>query len=133
MNKSAGLAIICNNKILLVHPTNAVWKGRHSIPKGGIDKGETKKEAAIRETFEEIGLSITKNQIESKRYKVEYISKKGKVYKKVYYYIVRLNEEPELKKENYQLDEVDWAGFFTFYEAKEVILPKQLPILKHIL
>ena len=37
---SAGLLIIHDNKILLVHPTNAPWYGTFSIPKGEVEEGE---------------------------------------------------------------------------------------------
>ena len=46
---SAGLAIIYDNKILLAHTTSRGWYGSYGIPKGGIDKGESKLDAAIRE------------------------------------------------------------------------------------
>ena len=54
MQISAGLLILHNNKILLIHPTNAPWYGTYSIPKGKLEKDETIIQAAIRETEEEI-------------------------------------------------------------------------------
>ena len=36
--KSAGLAIIYDNKILLAHTTSRGWFGSYGIPKGCIDK-----------------------------------------------------------------------------------------------
>jgi len=59
--KSAGLAIIYDNKILLAHTTSRGWYGSYGIPKGGIDDGESKLYAAIRETREEVGINIPKN------------------------------------------------------------------------
>ena len=129
---SAGLAIICNKKILLIHPTNAPWYARHSIPKGQLENDEEIIDCAIREVYEEIGVLFDVNNILPKQYEVEYVSNKNKPYKKVYYYLVYLSEEPELKKENFQLEEVDWAGFLSYDEAKTRILEKQLDILKHI-
>jgi 8-oxo-dGTP pyrophosphatase MutT (NUDIX family) len=132
MKKSAGLAVIWNNRLLLVHPTNASWKGQHSIPKGGIDKGETTLECAIRETHEEVGLLFKEEDIEPTEYCIDYKSKEGKTYKKVYYFIVRLEDKPDITRDMLQLDEVDWAGFIYPDKAKEIIFHRHRSILKHL-
>jgi len=125
MKKSAGLLIIQDNKILLAHPTSAPWKGSYSIPKGGIEDGENFIETALRETKEEVGLDIPFNMIDrNNEYVVEYKNKKGRVFKKVYYYIVKLKDNtiPNIIPNNQlQLDEVDWAGFLDLETAKEKI------------
>lgn len=49
----------CGSKILLAEGCHSNEKGRYLIPIGGqIKYGETSKEAAIRETYEEIGARI---------------------------------------------------------------------------
>ena len=124
MEHSAGLLLIYNNKILLCHPTNAPWKGTYSIPKGKIEEGEDKIEAAIRETKEEVGILISKEMINPNDEKtIEYRSKNGKLYKKVYYFPVYLNISFEeiLPTSNLQIDEVDWAGFLDKSTASEKI------------
>ena len=64
MKKSAGIIIILNdNKILLSHSVNSKWKKTFSFPKGGIEKGERKIEAAIRELQEERYVLKNKEQI----------------------------------------------------------------------
>ena len=56
IKQSAGVAIVYDGKVLLVHPTNASWKkSALGIPKGGIDNGEDSLEAALRELREETG------------------------------------------------------------------------------
>jgi len=124
IKKSAGLVIIQNNKILLVHPTNAKWEHTYSFPKGGIEKDETPLDAAIRETKEEIGILIHYDTISSKKYTINYINKQNKIYKIVYYYIVYLNDNtlPEIIPNNLlQKEEIDWAGFLTLDNAKDKI------------
>ena len=89
MIESAGLLILYDKMMLLCHPTNAAWFGRHDIPKGHINVGEDKIDAAIRETFEEIGLIIDRKQVNPTEHIVNY-TKKDVVFKRVFYYIVRL-------------------------------------------
>jgi len=60
--KSAGLLVFRDNngirEFLVVHPSGAYnKKSPYYIPKGGIEPGETSQEAAIRETYEETGVT----------------------------------------------------------------------------
>jgi ADP-ribose pyrophosphatase YjhB (NUDIX family) len=125
IKESAGLVIIQNNKILLGHPTNAPWLHTYSFPKGGIEKDETHLDAAIRETKEEIGINFDISAIStSNEFVINYTNKQGKLYKKVYYYIVYLDDNllPDIIPDNLlQKEEIDWAGFLTIEEAKEKI------------
>lgn len=117
MQESAGLLIINNNKMLLVHPTNAPWYGTYSIPKGKLEKGETYIDAAIRETKEETGIKINLNQINKTPYKIQYKNDKGKIYKELTYFLVNLNNDIKIDKNKLQLNEIDWAGFVDKDEA----------------
>lgn len=124
IKKSAGLVILYKNKILLGHPTNQAWKNSYTIPKGGIEENESILEAALRETYEEVGISIDKSFIDESTLKtIEYINVNGKTFKRVYYYIVRLDniENEILPKSQLQLEEIDWAGFLTKEEADDKI------------
>jgi bis(5'-nucleosidyl)-tetraphosphatase len=124
IKKSAGIVFIYKNKILLGHPTNHAWINTYTIPKGNIEKDESILEAAIRETYEEIGLLIDKSDIDETTLNcIDYHNKNNKLYKKVYYYVVHLdNVESEIvDKYKLQLEEIDWAGFLTKEEAKEKI------------
>jgi predicted NUDIX family NTP pyrophosphohydrolase len=122
MVESAGLVIIYDNKILLEHPKGAKWFGTYSIPKGTIEDGEDKIAAALRETKEEIGIEFTADKIDpySEGY-ITYTDTKGNIYKKVYFYIINLNEPIQIDKNKLQKDEVDWAGFLTKEEAEKRI------------
>jgi len=128
---TAGLVVIQNNKILLVHPTNSPWWGTYSIPKGGIDKQEDALEAARRETYEETGIKIKKKHIETKGAGfIDYTNSKGKVYKRVYYFVARPKKEITKDMFHPQMEEVDWVGFLDKTEAKKRIFGRFKPLLK---
>lgn len=132
---SAGLAIIKGQKILLGHPTRGPWTGRHSIPKGQIENGETIMDTAIRETQEEVGITLTPEQIEPTMYSVSYTDKNGRPYKVVHYFVARVAEQayPDiLPKEQLQTQEIDWAGFLPWSEAAAKIFWRFEPLLKLI-
>lgn len=145
MQKSAGILFIYNGKILLGHPTNNKWYHTYSIPKGGVDENEDIKTAAIRETFEEIGISVKPAMLKSV-HSIPYKSKgkytdvpKGEIYKTLYYYVVQISDLAEIgltsevvPKNQLQLAEIDWAGFIDYHEAKKRIAPVMLDCLKHI-
>ena len=62
-NRAANVIINDNGKILLLL-RSAGWKTGHWGPPGGIaDEGEAIKDTAIRETFEETGLAISKEDL----------------------------------------------------------------------
>ena len=107
---SAGLVIIYDNKILLVHPTGQKWYGSYSIPKGHVEEGEEYLDAAIRETQEEVGIKFKPNQIKpnSEGY-INYRDENGKLYKRVYFYIVELKEHIDIDRKKLQKEEIDWA------------------------
>jgi len=135
MYKSAGLVIIKNNKILLGHPTNGAWISSYTIPKGEIEDGENMVQAAIRETFEEVGIILPEERIPKEYHTIEYKDKTGSVYKEVYYFIVNVkdNEYPDiLPKDQLQEAEIDWAGFLPLKEAEKKIFWRFKSILKNL-
>jgi len=132
MQISAGLLILHDNKILLIHPTNAPWYGTYSIPKGKMEKNETLIQTAIRETEEEIGVKIKEKQI-NKDYKIiEYKNERGRVYKQLYYFVVNLDEPLNIDKSKLQLNEIDWAGFVDKDEAIARIFWRFEEMLNHL-
>lgn len=58
---SAGLVLVHESRVLLVHPGGPFWankdEGVWSIPKGLLEPSEDALEAAIRETSEELGIA----------------------------------------------------------------------------
>jgi len=132
MKTSAGLVIISDNKILLVHPTNASWYGTYSIPKGEINTDENLLDAAIRETYEEIGIEFNRNDILPVPEFIEYRNKNNKLYKIVWYFILSLSEPLDVSKVKLQPEEVDWAGFLNKNEAEKKIFTRFKNILKYL-
>ena len=130
---AAGLVIIQNNKMLLVHPTNSPWLGTYSIPKGGLDKKEDPLKAALRETWEETGIKIKRKHISTKDAGfIDYTTKKGKIYKRVYYFVAYPKKEITEDMFQPQMKEVDWAGFLSRDEAKKRIFGRFKPLLKFL-
>jgi ADP-ribose pyrophosphatase YjhB (NUDIX family) len=139
MKESAGTAIIWNSKMLVVHPTNAPWFRTYTPPKGKIEKGENHLQAAIRETFEEIGIRFKRKDLLSP-VEVPYLDPTGKQYKNVTLFPVVIHslEEIGAKSEKLpltqlQLAEIDEARFMTTEELKDRVLPRYYVHLKAII
>jgi ADP-ribose pyrophosphatase YjhB (NUDIX family) len=133
MEINAGLVVISDNKILLMHPKGKENKHEWSIPKGTIENGEGVMETAIRETYEETGVIINPNDIESDMHIFYYRKKNKDVIKYIYYYIVNIRPE-DVKINNSVIPnkEVDKFGFFTKEEAEEKLKIKQTIVLKYL-
>ena len=128
---AAGLVVIQDNKILLVHPSGSPWWGTYSIPKGEIEKKEDIVEAAIRETLEETGIKIKKKHISSDGNGfIDYADNKGRIYKRVYYFIAYPKKPITPDMFTPQINEVDWVGFVSKKDAKKRIFGRFKPLLK---
>ena len=132
MNKSAGILIICNNKVLLVHSTNSSWWKSYTPPKGAIEVGESANETASREVNEEVGILIDPSCL-IKSEIVEYRTSVGKLYKTVQLFIYNIESYDEIGIENehvqpsqLQREEVDEAKFFGKDEIEKKVLPRYL-------
>lgn len=134
MEISAGLLIIQDNKILLGHPTSAPYYGSYTIPKGKVEKGESYLDAALRETVEEVGIEIDLNDIINKDnpFFINYEDTKGKIYKKLYYFVVQPKEEIILDKSKLQKKEIDWAGFLDYDDSMTRIFWRYEEMLNYI-
>jgi ADP-ribose pyrophosphatase YjhB (NUDIX family) len=132
---AAGVAIIYNNKILLIHPTNSSWKkGTCGIPKGGIESGEDLMDAALRELREETGIILQPGQLDPSPESV-HISRKN-VEWILFYYVCKINDLSEiglaserLPNSMLQIEEIDWGKFVTAEEAYPIMTRSQLIIL----
>ena len=136
MKFSAGLAIVFDGKVMMAHTTGRKWSTGYGIPKGGIEDGESKIEAAIRETYEEIGIKVPMKLIDQTQHSFYVKSRKHKYDKTVYYYIVELEsldqiglKDERVPKKQLQLEEIDWAGFMDLKEASKKIIFSQQPVI----
>lgn len=133
MQISAGLVVIHDNKILLAHPTGQKWFESYSIPKGHVEDDEDHLSAALRETKEELGIDINEEQIklDTEGY-INYKDENGTIYKRVYFYVVRLDKPVTIDKSKLQKDEIDWAGFLSKEEAEKRIFWRFKPLLSYL-
>jgi 8-oxo-dGTP pyrophosphatase MutT (NUDIX family) len=137
--QSAGLAIIYNGMILLGHTTGRGWYGSYGIPKGGIEDGEDKMSAAIRETFEEVGIKVPRSLINPTEHTFVVTSRDHRFNKTVYYYIVKIDDlsqigvkDLKIPKSQLQVEEIDWAGFLSYKEASKRIMKSQIALLNNM-
>lgn len=145
MKHSAGIALIYNEKLLVVHATGAPWKGMYGIPKGGIEENEQIHEAAAREVFEEVGFKINPNKLkEVLQQDIFYTNKKGRRYKRLSFFEYHVADSELLDmgikdaaklvipKSKLQLSEVDWAGFMSKESLKKNMLPNQYKLVEYL-
>ena len=136
-NLAAGVAIVWNNKILLVHPTGASWKrGTCGIPKGSMKEDEDPVESALRELAEETGIVLTPDQLEKSPHTVEIYSKRRQTTRLLTYFLCKIDDlsqigldSEKVPKDQLQLEEVDWAKFVSAEEAYPLVTQAQLIIL----
>jgi len=137
---SAGIAIIFDGKVLLGHSSGRrADTASFGISKGGIDAGESKLEAAIRETREEFGIKVPKSLIDKQEYTFVVTSRKYKYNKVVYYYIAEIKSLSQIglkdlvvPKKQLQIKEVDYAKFMTRDEAQKAIMQSQRTLLQNL-
>jgi len=150
IKQSAGMAIVFGSKVLIGHASGKPMHTAYTIPKGGVDKGESILQAALRETYEEVGIKVPKKLIPSTYKTVSYVKSKknrypldapvGTHWKDVHYYIVQIDsldqiglKDEVISKSNLQLEEIDWAGFVPIKDALKKISPVMKPIIKSLM
>jgi predicted NUDIX family NTP pyrophosphohydrolase len=134
---AVGVAIIYNNKILLVHPTGASWqRATCGIPKGGLNSGEDLMDGALRELREETGILLDRNRLDSEPHVVNWFNSKGSIDRQLIYFVCKIQNLSEIgltsekiDSGQLQLEEIDWAKFLTPEEAYPIMTRAQLIIL----
>ena len=100
--------------ILLIQRTKDpkdYWSGHLSFPGGKIEKNETPYEAAKRETFEEVGLSLKDDHLVNDKLEIGFAGKKGifGLWVKPYVFSIKnLSDFPELKLEANEISKNIW-------------------------
>lgn len=138
MERSAGIAIVCNNKILLCHSPNSKWFGSYMPPKGGIEENEDDVMAACRETYEEVGIKIFPHQL-GKKHTIHY-SRSKMIFKEVIIFECYISSLKEigvktdiLPQSMLQLAEINDAKFMDYEESCVRILPRYQEMLDKML
>lgn len=132
---SAGILIKSGDKFLLAHTTGMKPDKGWGLPKGRVDEGESTKQAAVRETQEECGLSIDESDIKPIT-QVSYKSKDeyGVVKKTLHVFLFETDEEIQKQplvcstyftprwadNKNVKVPEVDRFKWVTLDEAKTI-------------
>lgn len=135
--RAAGVAIIWENKILLVHPTNSSWKkAMCGIPKGKLEPEEDAMSGALRELKEETGISLSPDQLDPESHKVDFYNQKNEPDGYLIYFVCEITDPSEIglnsdriPKSQLQIEEVDWAKFVGPHEAYPIMTRSQLIIL----
>jgi predicted NUDIX family NTP pyrophosphohydrolase len=136
----AGIAIVWNNSVLLVHPTNGSWKHNAlGIPKGGIEHNEDPMDAAIRELREETGIIIRHSDLNPEPLTSPMYRKDGSIKSQLIYFTMNISELSDIglsnarvPKDQLQLKEVDWAGFVKIDDAYPKMHRSQIIILDRL-
>lgn len=143
--KSAGILIFRfshkNPEVLLVHPGGPFWTkkdiGAWSIPKGGMEEGESMLDAAKRELEEETGIKTDGEFVE-----LGSVKQGNKI---IYAWAFQLNTEAEIRISNFfelewppnsgnlkSFPEIDKAEWFNLEEAKIKINKGQIPFIEEL-
>jgi 8-oxo-dGTP pyrophosphatase MutT (NUDIX family) len=104
---AGGVVLNDRGEVLLVHrPTYDDW----SFPKGGVDKGESIEEAALREVREEAGpqCEITRRLSEIRYF---YTTHKGETRPKVVHYFLMTITGGQILADGRETDQAVWCSF----------------------
>jgi predicted NUDIX family NTP pyrophosphohydrolase len=135
-------------EIFLVHPGGPFWQkkdmGAWSIPKGELGKDENALDAAKREMKEETGIDPEKPGLRSSAF-LELTPVQQKSGKVILAWAVQGGidaseidcntfeiEWPPKSGKKKSFPEIDKAGWFTISEAKNKIVPGQLPLIEEL-
>jgi ADP-ribose pyrophosphatase YjhB (NUDIX family) len=122
---SGGLVKNEKNQYLFIYR-----RGSWDLPKGKIDKGESKKDAAIREVEEETGLKTMKIISRLGVTRHTYRSNVGRrLIKKSYWYFIEAPSQRLIPQLDEDIQEAKWMTLQTFFNRKRQVYPNILEIL----
>jgi len=130
--EAAGGVVDKDGKILLIYR-----KGRWDIPKGKLDKGEKKKECAVREVEEETGVKVAIEQKINTTWHT-YITNKRYILKKTHWYVMKCLDDQYLSpQEEEDIEEARWmtltelrSALYNSYRSIRVVIQEYHKLLK---
>jgi 8-oxo-dGTP pyrophosphatase MutT (NUDIX family) len=115
-----------NIRYLLIQGYGGYW----GFPKGKQEPGETVKETALRELYEEVGISDIQLRLDLRFFESYVINRKrGPNIKKKIKYFVGMTHSMETTR---QRSEVKQLGWFKLEDAKHLVVPKKRDFLDKV-
>ncbi len=105
-------------------------RGSWDLPKGKIDRGETKKEATLREITEETGAKRLKivNKLMVTRH--TYRGNVGRRYiKKTHWYLISTERQTLKPQVNEDIEKAEWMTLTSFFNVKRHVYPNILDVI----
>jgi len=127
----AGGGVVVNerNQVLMIHR-----RGHWDLPKGKLEAGEKKKDAAIREVIEETGIDSV--EIVGKKLTKTYhsfVNRKGvRCIKLSHWYLMRGKHQPLTPQLDEGIDECRWMTLERFYSKKRKVFSNILLVLNKV-
>lgn len=130
--EAAGGVVDKAGKILLIYR-----KDRWDIPKGKLDKGEKKRDCAVREVEEETGVKVSIEQKIGSTWHT-YVNKKKYILKKTHWYVMRCVDDTNMAPQDEEdIDEVRWmslselrAALYNSYRSIRAVIQEYHKLLK---
>jgi 8-oxo-dGTP pyrophosphatase MutT (NUDIX family) len=122
----ANVVLVDNGKILLLLRSGGWKTGFWGPPGGGADKGETPKQAAVRETFEESGLRIRPDDLKL------LIQRTKHDYGMIYFYITDKFSGKGVAL-SHEHSGFSWVDMKRIDELDTTFQPSELAIIKNYL
>lgn len=126
----AGGGIVINekNEILFIHR-----RGSWDLPKGKLDSGETRRDAAVREVMEETGIHGV--QIGTKLGVTHHAFRNGKekrCIKKSHWYLMFAPKQPLIPQKEEDIELAEWMTLEQFYSEPRDVYPNISLILQEV-
>jgi len=107
-----------------------IFRRKHwDLPKGKLEKGESKKSAAVREVMEETGVInvdlISKLSVTDHTYK----SKGKRLIKKSYWYLMKTEKQILIPQTAEDIEIAEWMNLESFYGEPRVVYPSIFEVL----
>ena len=119
----ANVILVDNGKILLLLRKGGWKSGAWGPPGGGVDKGETPKQAAVRETYEESGLRVKPEDLKL------LIQRTKHDYGMIYFYITDKFSDRGVAL-SHEHSGFSWADMKRIDELDTTFQPDELAIIK---